>query len=442
VASAPPAAIGLPELDQMLNGNGDAYADGGELPCRFGVFFFGNGRGVVPERWTPAQSGATWELAPQMAALAPYKQYLNVLSGMDIQLQDSPQGHHNGSVGVLSAHDFITQDAGNAPYRSTFQMPSIDQVVAEQFGAQTPFRSLEIGISERVNRSEGTTLQFISHNGPDNANPAEFEPSELFDRLFSGAPVEPPAIAAGLLEMRQSVLDNALAEIADLTLRVGTRDRVRLEQHVENIRAIERRLTTVGNLGAQCTMPMAPPSIGQGEGDRSEPIAERMAAMSDLLALALACDLTRVFTIQFTGSVASTVFQQVGLSTGHHELSHEGDASQDQMDAATTFTMEQLGVLLGALASVTEGTSTLLGQSIVLTTSDCSDGTAHSVRDYPLLLSGGGGGFVKSPGSHYASDGENVSKALFTLARYGGYQGADFGGGGGLVTESLTAIEA
>src|SRR5690606_3955644 len=149
-----------PLFDHLLNDNGDAFANGDELPRRFGIFFWGNGRGVVADRWNPSETGAGFALSPQLEPLAPYREQINVVSGMRVLLSNSPQGHHKGSVGILSGRDFIAQEPGNGPYRSTFSGPSLDQLIAAELGEVTPFRSLEIGISERLIRGEGTTLQF------------------------------------------------------------------------------------------------------------------------------------------------------------------------------------------------------------------------------------------------------------------------------------------
>ena len=186
VAFGVPVAVGLPVLEHFLNGNGEAFADGTELPRRFGIFFWGNGRGIDAKRWNPAATGTTWEVSPQLEPLAAYKPYLNVVSGTKVKLQNSPQGHHRGSVAILSGRDFITQPANGAPYRSTFAGPSIDQTIAAVTGAMTPFKSLELGVSSKLVKGEGTTLQFISHNGPDSGNQQEYDPAKLFDRIFAG----------------------------------------------------------------------------------------------------------------------------------------------------------------------------------------------------------------------------------------------------------------
>jgi len=445
VAFGVPVAIGLPILDHFLGGNGEAFADGTDLPRRFGVFFWGNGRGIDATRWNPAATGTTWELSPQHQPLMAYKQYLNIVSGTKIKIDKSPQGHHKGSVGILSGADFVTQPAGGAPYRSTFSSPSIDQAIAAVTGKLTPFKSLELGISTKLDKVEGTTLQFISHNGPDSGNQQEYDPVKLFDRVFAGgvgpAPMQDPELIKKAGEMKASVLDSVLADLTGLGARVGARDKARLEQHAQNIRDIEKRLTVAGPaLSASCMSPTRPGPLATNP--KGEPFEERTLALSQVLALALACDLTRVFSIQFTGSASNPVFHPLGISGGNHDITHTGAAGQDQIDKSTVWTMKQFGVFLGALMSATEGTSNLLAQSAILATSDTSDGSAHSVDDYPLLIAGSAGGFLKSPGVHVKTAGDNSTKVLLSLVRSMGIEAPSYGGGLGMVTESMTDIEA
>jgi hypothetical protein len=439
-----PVAVGLPVLEKFLNGNGTAFADGEALPRRFGIFFWGNGRGIDASRWNPAATGTTWEVSPQLEPLAAYKQYLNVVSGTKVKLSNSPQGHHRGSVAILSGRDFITQPANGAPYRSTFAGPSIDQTIAAVTGAMTPFKSLELGMSSKLVKGEGTTLQFISHNGPDSGNQQEYDPAKLFDRIFAGGatgPTQDPELAKKAAEMKASVLDSVLADLNALETRVGARDKARLQQHAENIRAIEKRLGGGGtNLSAECMNPTRPGALATNP--KGEPFEERVLAMSKVLSLALACDLTRVFSIQFSGSASNPVFHPIGITGGNHDITHQGAAGQENVDKSTIWTMKQFGVFLGALESAVEGDSNLLKQSAIMATSDTSDGSAHSVDDYPILIAGSAGGFFKNPGVHYRSNGENSSIALLSLVRSMGLQVTEYGADGGRVTASATAIEA
>jgi hypothetical protein len=437
-------AVGLPLLEAMLNDHGTALAQNAALPLRFGVFFAGNGRGVVDDRWHPTGTGAGWTPSPLLAPLAELKDYVSVVTGMSARLSDSPQGHHNGSVAILSGFNFITQDANNAPYRSTFKHPSIDQRAADVLGATTRFRSLELATSRRVINGEGTTIQHISHNGPDSTNPPELDPRALFDRLFAGgapAGAAPSPVQLALRALRASVLDTVITDLGALQQRVGAADRLRLEQHTESIRAIERRLAEDPAMsGLQCDDPMAPAAIDADDG--REPLAERLDAMGDLLALALSCDLSRVFSIQWSGSAGGPVFWQVGADRAHHDLSHDGQDAQDIIEQITIFTMEQLAGLLRKLRDTPDGAGNLLDSMALLATSDCSDGTAHSVADYPIVIAGRAGGALVHPGVHYESDREHTNRVLLTLLRSVGVDIAELGEDDFVETSGLSALEA
>lgn len=436
-----PVTLGLPLLDLMMNDHGTALAQGEPLARRFGTFFWGNGRGIDRTRWAPTATGTAWELSAQLAPLEVVKPYINLVTNSDIKLQNSPRGHHNGVAGFLTGADFIAQDPGNAGYRSTLAGPSIDQIAADTLSAGALYRSVEVGVSRQTVNGEGTTLQYISHNGPDNANPSPTDPIEVFDRLFgdtSGG--QDTSVLTATNEIRQSILDSVKEDITALKARVGSRDRTRLDQHFENIRAVELRLGANAALASQCTN-LTRPEVPRIDGGR-EPITELTAAMSQMLALATACDMTRVFSMLFTGSVGSTIFWQVGADRGHHDLSHEADATQDVIDASTIYTMEQFAVLLNTFQTTPDGAGNLLDSSVIIASSDCSDGAAHSVSDYPIVIAGSAGGSLKYPGVHVDVNGDNTSKALLTVLRAVGVNAMEFGGGAGHVTETFTDIEA
>jgi hypothetical protein len=443
VAGGATIAIGLPLLEAMLNSNGTALAQSGALPKRFGVFFFGNGRGVEAAKWRPTGTGSAWTPSMELAPLAEIKDYVSVVTGMNARLANSPQGHHKGSAAILSGYDFVTQPANNAPYRSTFAKPSIDQVAAAAIGTGTAFKSLEIGISRRVINGEGTTIQYISHNGPDSGNPPEINPRTLFTRLFTGATPSPmtatPADLA-LRELKKSVLDTVVEDLGAMRQRVGAADKVRLDQHTESIRAIERRLDTDPALAAPACNAATAPAEPAASNNR-EPIEERMTAMGDLLALAMSCDISRVFSIQFSGSAAGPVFWQVGADRGHHDISHDGASSQDIIEACTVFTMQQFAGLLKKFRDTPDGAGNLLDSMAILGTSDTSDGAAHSVNDYPILVAGKAGGALVHPGVHYASMNEHTNKVLLTVLRSVGVMVPELGNGDLRQTMGCSALE-
>jgi hypothetical protein len=438
--------IALPPLEAMFNGNGTAYAQGAPIPKRLGVFFWGNG--VKLDRWTPANTGTAWTPSLALAPLMPVKDYVNVVSGMNIKTGNE-RGHHAGTVGILSGAPMISEPHPNSAYASTFSAPSIDQVAANAIGTTTRFKSLEVGISKRLDSVEGTTLHYLSHNGPDSANPPEYDPGAVFSRLF-GADFVPPGMtsATPVIDvskvLRKSVLDAVQADITALKMKVGTADGARLDQHLDNIRSIENRIATTSAPGAaaqaKCSVPTKPTL--PAETNSKEALAERMTAMSGLIAMALACDQTRVFSIMFSGSVNGTVFWEIGATGGHHDLTHNEADPQPTVHAATIFTMQQFTTLLTTLKGVSEGAGNLLDSCAILASSCVADGKTHTISDYPILVAGRAGGKLAYPSLHYRSpNGENTSMVLMSMLRAVGVPLTTFGLIGGQVSSGLSAIE-
>jgi hypothetical protein len=438
------AAVGvaLPTLEAMLNGNGTALAAGQRLPRRLGVFFWGNG--IRHNFWVPAQRGPKWNLSDELEPLAPVKKYINVVTGLHVKTGNE-QGHHAGTVGILSGCPMVSQPHPSSAYASTFSAPSIDQVAAEAIGKTTPFRSLEVGVSRQVTENEGTTLLYLSHRGPDAPNPPEYDPVRVFDRLFGDAGRPGTGLGAdSALEtgrtMGRSVLDVVVEDARALERQLGVNDRRRIALHLEGIREIERRLSRQWRLAPLCRPGVRPEHLPvESVQEPHGPINE---AMSRLTALALSCDLTRVFSFMFSGSVGETSFWEVGQDRSHHQFTHDEDGEQPVVHAATVFVMQNFARLLETLKETPDGAGNLLDSSVILASSDTADARAHSLADYPVLIAGRGGGALKYPGIHYRSDDkENTSKALLSVLRAAGLRLATFGQKGGRVEESLTAIE-
>lgn len=431
--------IGLPLLDGMLNTSGTALAEGTPLPKRFGIFFWGNG--VRLPLWNPTATGAGFPLSPALMPLSGVKDYLNVVSGMAIKTGNQ-RGHHAGCVGILSGAPMIPQDPMGAGYASTFSDKSVDQFIAAQIGKTTRYKSLEVAISRSVVTGEGTTLRYLSHNGPDAGNPPEFDPKKLFERVF-GVGFEDPEIKRRedmKVGLRRSVLDSVWQDAKALQARVGAADRSRLEAHMSGIRALEERLALLPPSVGACAKPVAPGSYPTDAG--KEPLAERMQAFSDLLALILACDQTRVFSIQFSGSVGGTVFWQVGVSQGHHDLSHDEAGDQPLLQKTTVFTMQQLNYLLTKLKDTPEGTGNLLDRTAILCSSDTAHGREHTITDYPILVCGKAGGALKGNVHYRSTTGENASQVLFSCVKAMDIPITEYGKAGGRVTSGVKAIEA
>lgn len=419
-------SVGLPLLDVMLNDTGTALAGGAPLPKRFGIFFWGNG--ILPDRWVPAGTGPTWEPSPQLMPLSSMKKKISVVSGMKVYTGNTVP-HGSGPVGMLSGAPFPKDDS------NTFQLPSIDQVIANEIGDATRFRSLELG----VQRSSSS----LSYNGLHSTNPQEWSPRALFDRVFGGgftAPGDTPK-ADPRLGLRRSVLDAISADAKRLEGKLGAADKARLDQHLTGIQKLESQLKKFEENPptlAACKVP-AEPADDYPDIDGRPQLATVSRMMSDILAMALACDQTRVFSMWFSTPVNNLLYPNA--KAGHHQLTHDEPAEQPQVFDILSYVMTELNYLLTTLDGVKEGDTTLLDNSVVLATSDCSYGKAHSIEDYPILLAGSCGGTLKA-GVHYRSPAsENTSKVLLSLARAMGLSMSEYGLEGGHVTDSLSAIE-
>jgi hypothetical protein len=217
---------------------------------------------------------------------------------------------------------------------------------------------------------------------------------------------------------------------------------MRLDQHADNIRGIEKRLENDTVLPAACKAP-GMPMAAYPEAGGQEPLMERTKVFSDLIAVALACDQTRVFSMLFAPGTGSTVFKQVGVSEGHHGLTHDEGGNQPQVHATTVYTMSLFSTLVQALKAIPEGAGNLLDNCFIYGSTDVADGKAHDLTDYPLVIAGKGGGYLKYPGVHYRSaSAENTNLVLLTALRSLGMMLPSFGTGQSLVNASCTAIEA
>jgi Protein of unknown function (DUF1552) len=431
------AAVALPTLEAMLNTHGTAYATGGAIPKRFATFFFGNG--VVLDRWRPSGTGPSWELSPALAPLSAVKDYVNVVTGYEVKIP-SMRAHHDGAAGILSGHPFIELPPGDANYASKFGGPSIDQVAANRIAQGTTFASLQLAVSKRVSAGEGPTLRYISHRGPDQPMPPEFSPAALFNRLFGNfTPVDQTDPRNSL---RTSVLDAVRDDTRRLQQQLGSSDRARLDAHLTHISELRQRILALPPeiIGA-CTRP-DPVTQTNRDVDGKEPLEAVSRTLSDLLVMAWACDLTRVASYMFNGGVSATVFHMLGQTQGHHDLTHDA-SKQNQVHDAAVWIVRQFAYLLQRLKATPEATGNLLDSSCLLFTSDVSDGLTHSVADYPILVAGRAGGYLKYPGIHIRSSSEqNTSDVLLTCLRAVGTGVTSVGAAQGLSTTECAALKA
>ncbi len=423
-------ALPLPIFECMLNPTGTAFAQGQPLPKRFATWFFGNG--ILPPLWNPTQVGKDFALSEQLAPLAGVKSALTVVSGL-VNKFPGQAFHPLGSAASTTGGGLANNSA---------VAPSIDQIVADAIGTGSPFRSLEIGVSDATPNGPENTLHAVSHRGPNAPNYPEFDPHAVFERLFAQSNATAEDLARQN-EAQKSVLDAVLADGAELKGALGTTDQQRLEQHLDGIRQLELRLKSTGT----CTAPTDPEILGVSEDTNSEAPEAVNEVMADLLAVAFACDLTRAASLVFTLPAAHVYFRHLGEDMNddfHDTICHTdpGDnASQTRVHRGVVYTMSCLATFLQKLQALPEGDGTLLDASLVYVTSCTSWGKIHGSDEWPVLLAGRAGGVLQG-NSHVRAQGENLSQILFSIANLFGANVTELGANEGLVTSGIAGLTA
>jgi hypothetical protein len=440
LATGTAVTIPLPLLEGMLSSNGTALAQTNTpVSPLYVTWFFGNGS--LPGLWKPTTTGvgSAWSLSPQLQVFAELKSYLTVLSGLENKVIVAGVEHPTGSSGATTGAPLN----GNA-----VRAASIDQLVADAISAGAPYRSLEVGVTPATPNGPQDSLATVSHKGPSARNNPEFDPKAVFKRLFTGGttPTEPDATTK-LANVRKSVLDCILEDGASLQKRLGQSDRQRLEQHLEAIRAVEGRLQTMPNDGgtsmpAECSAPVAP-TIGKDTKSEAPPAVN--TAMVELSALALACEKTRVLSFMFSLPAAHVYYRHLAsnMDDDFHDTICHGDAgdqsNQPRVDTGVKYAMKCLNEFLVKLKSTPHGSGSLLDAALVFVTSDSAWGKTHTKTEWPVLLAGKAGG--RLPGdTHLNFPGENLSKALLTVAQGMGSTVTQLGVDVGKVTSALSGV--
>ncbi len=403
--------VGLPILDFMLDGNGAAFAaalGGGPLPVRFGSWFWGCG--MIPKRWEPAGSGAGYDLPPQLQPIKAVQQHVSVLSGFDVPLDGKANlPHISGNTAVRTGEPF---DA-----RQDIKAPTLDVLISDAVGAGSFFRSLNLS-------ADGNAKTSYSFRDGASMNAATATAVDFYGRIFGGDfrdPNKADFTPDPRYLVRRSVLSGVSEQRRALLTRVGAADRVRLDQYFTAVRELEGKLALQLQKpppAEACTLPQPPPSVPVNADMTDTPTRRAQhKLMADLLAMALACNQTKVFNMTFSAAAAD--LRQAGETTGYHQTTHEEliDRSlgyQPTVDKFAILSMEAWADFVAALAGVKEGAGTLLDNCLVFAHSEVSLAKNHDVTSIPVMLAGRAGGRVK-PGLHVHGSGEPISRVGLTL---------------------------
>ena len=380
------ATIALPLLDAMVPAM-TALAQTAAAPVRRLGFVY-MPMGCDLPRWTPPGSSLT-ELSPALQSLAPVVDHLTVISNLELK-NAYPGTHATSNAAFLSAAKAKWTESTDYYLGTT-----ADQIAAKQIGHQTLLPSLELAMDllQTVGQCDnGYACVYqnnLSWSSPTTPLPAEAHPRIVFERLFGEGGSAAERRAA--LRRRASLLDWVKDDTARLQKRLGSSDRARVEQYLETIREVERRIQKAE---ADTDGPL--PDLDRPLGVPAA-YADHARLMFDLQVLAMQGDVTRVITFQLARETSTRTYNEIGVSDPHHPLTHHGNdpAKVARMAKINAFHVSLFAYYLEKLKATPDGNGSLLDHSLILYGSGMGDPNVHNHVDLPIIVAGGGAGRVK-----------------------------------------------
>jgi hypothetical protein len=409
--------MALPYLESLARAGGfnpstaGPMASGGGLPRRMAFVYVPNGVNMAD--WTPKGLGTDFQMPYILEPLESLRSDVMVLSGLTHD-KARPNGDGAGDHARASATFLTAMQARKTAGVDIRVGVSVDQVVAQKVGDQTPFRSLELGCdrgqsSGSCDSGYSCAYQFnIAWRTPTAPMPPETKPRQAFDRLFSsGDPQESAEVRARRREYRRSVLDFVLEDARQLGAKLGRTDQRKLDEYFSSVRDLERRIENAERVTAQ----LPPDSFPEGTPSNYQ---DHLKLMYDLMVLAFQTDTTRVASFIAAHDGSNRPYPFIGVTDGHHDLSHHGNDEDKKKKIAkiNRFHMEQFAYFLKRLRETREGEGSLLDNCMIVYGSGIADGNAHAHHDLPVLLCGGGGGTL-TPGRHVRVSKETPMANLF-----------------------------
>ena len=418
------AGLALPLLDAMTPA-GVAYARTADRKLRLIAIEMVHGAagsttyGARMNMWAPAATGSAFDLAPTaMASLQPYRDALTIISNTDCRNAEAFTAPEIGADHFRSAAVFLTQAKPKQTQGSDVVAgTSLDQIFAGQFGQDSPIPSMQLCI-ENVDQAGGCSYNYscvytdtISWASPSEPLPMIRDPRAVFDQLF-GLGTTPAARQARRRDDR-SILDFVAESVRDLQGRLGTADRARLADYLEDVREIERRIQRVeaqNSSGEARELPGAPIGVPDSWEDH-------VKLMFDLQAVAFASDVTRVFAFKLSRDVSNRVFSPSGSTTAFHTSSHHQEREDRIRDfqKINAYHVSLLPYLLDRLKQIPDGDGTMLDRSLVVYGSAMGNSNMHNHKRCPLVVAGHAGGRLKGDLHVKAADGTPMANAMLSL---------------------------
>ncbi len=440
-------AIGLPVLDAMLDGNGEAFADQTPLPQRFFIGFMGQSLGAdgdtTPSLWVPNKYGANYDLKTALAPIAGVQSLVSMVSGLKIPWAAGgaiPAGGRSDNFHIQSLCPLLTGMRNLSSTNGSLAGASSDQIVAEAIGGAQKFKSLGYRVQADwyLDVSAPYGRDIISARIDQQTKkpvliPAQVSPKAAFDELFqSGAPTDPAAKAHAefLLKQRKSILDLVDKRTTRLVGRLGGADQVKMQQHLDEIRDLERRVNALPPVyTATCVVPQNPgtdpPIGGMQSGTTFDPTKgysneeTRSQVFSDLVHMAFVCDLTRSVALQYTMAQSHlNLYPAIGgKPLDVHELGHSGKSVD--MHMAHAWHAKHFAYLVQKLNSTPEGKGTLIDNTVLLLVNEGGHGfdpesnnavSSHSTEAMAVLIAGKAGGL--KTGTHIDGSGRHPVQVI------------------------------
>ena len=401
------ATVALPFLDAMHPGFSLRGLAAAQPAHRFQAFYVPNG--MAMEYWTPEGEGPGFQLSPILEPLAPFKDQLIVLSGLNA----SWNYIHAGASG-----SFLTGTTrGGRNEIEIIADVSMDQLLARHFAGETQVPSLELSLDPPNNAGACTgnlscvythTLSWRSATQP---LPTEWNPRAVFETLFGDSGSTDRHARNARLRQHRSLLDSVTDKLAALRRELGPGDQVKVEEYTEAVRDVERRIQK-----AEEQSGLELPAVEQPQGAPAV-FEDHLALMLDLQVLAMQADLTRVISFMIGKEQSARPYPQVGVPEAHHPLSHHNDVPEliEHMSKINRYHTELFSRYLAKLQATQDGDGSLLDHMTILYGSGISNSTRHSGVNLPLMLAGGGAGRLPSGRHLRFTEEPSMANLLVTL---------------------------
>ncbi|MGQ0642690.1 MAG: DUF1552 domain-containing protein [Gemmatimonadaceae bacterium] len=418
------AMVALPYLEAMIPARSiwrQAPKDATRLVC---IEMVHGAAGCSPfgasqNFWAPVGTGGAYDLTPTaLSPLESWRKYLTIITNTDVRMAEAYKPEEIGGDHFRSSAVFLTQSHPMQTESSDIYVgQSLDQMYARQFGQSTPIPSLQLCI-EPVDRAGGCAYGYscaytdtISWASPTEPLPMIRDPRVAFDQLFGagGTPEE----RAARTKTTGSILDYITNRVNELKRELGSSDRQRMDQYLENVREIERRIQQVearNSSGEARELPNAPAGV-------PDSFEEHMKLMFDLQVLAFQADMTRVFSLKTGRDASARVYPESGVSTGFHPASHHGNNPKrvTEFYEINKYHVGLLPYFMEKLKSVTEGDANLLDKTMIIYGSPMADGNVHNHRRCPFIVLGSANGKLAGNLHLKAPDGTPMANAMLSL---------------------------